>query len=150
MDRLRPRLGQAVAAGRRGQALVETALVLPVLLVLAFGVIGVGRITQARMGVDAVARETARSAAIAGDAGDALSQGLARGQAVARGDGLTNGTLRLALDVGQFARGGDVVATSSYTVSFGDLPLLSWARLTVTSVHHEPIDPYRSRWTGGG
>jgi Flp pilus assembly protein TadG len=125
-------------------------LVLPILLFLAFAVLGVGRVTQARMGVDAVAREATRSAALAGDAGSALDQGLARGRAVAGGYGLTNGTLQLALDVGQFEPGGEVRASAAYTVAFGDLPLLGWANVTVTGAHVESIDPYRSRWTGGG
>jgi Flp pilus assembly protein TadG len=135
--------------GRQAQVLIETALVLPMLLFLAFGVIGAGRVTQARMGVDAVAREAARSAALASDAGTALNQGLARGQAVAHGYGLTNGTLQVAVDVGQFNPGDQIAASASYTVSFGDLPLLSWAQLTLSSTHLERLDLYRSRWTSG-
>src|SRR5437867_2071168 len=108
MGSQRQAIARIAASGRRGSALIETALVLPMLLFLAFGVIGVGRITQARMAVDAVTHETARSAAIASDSGSALNQGLARGQAVASGYGLTNGSLRLSLDVGQFDRGGQV------------------------------------------
>lgn len=45
---------------REGQALLETALALPVLLVLVFGVVGAGRLTEAKMEVSAVAREAAR------------------------------------------------------------------------------------------
>jgi Flp pilus assembly protein TadG len=135
--------------GRQGQVLIETALVLPVLLFLAFGVIGAGRVTQARMGVDALAREAARSAALASDAGTALNLGLARGQTVAQGYGLTNGTLQVAVDVGQFDPGDQVAASASYTVSFGDLPLLTWAQLTLSGTHIERLDLYRSRWTIG-
>ena len=134
---------------RRGQALVETALVLPLLLMLAIGVVGIGRLTSARMGVDAVVREAARAAAEANDAGSALNQGVARGQQVAAGYGLTDGTLQLGVDVGQFAPGGAVEASASYTVSFGDLPLLGWAQVTVRSSHVERIDIYRSRWPSG-
>lgn len=134
----------------QGQALVETALVLPILLVLAFGVIGAGRVTQARMGVDAVAREAARAAALASEPSTALSQGIARGQVVATGYGLTNGTLKLSVDVGPFQRGGAVQANASYTISFNDLPLLSWAQITVASAHAERLDLYRSRWPSGG
>lgn len=136
--------------GERGQALVETALVLPLLLILAFGVIGVGRVTQAQMEVSAVAREAARAGALANDPGDALNQAAARGQAVANADNLTNGSLRLSVDVGQFNPGGAVQATVRYTVSFNDLPLLGWARVTVSSTHVERIDLYRSRWSTRG
>ncbi len=134
---------------RRGQALVETALVLPLLLFLAFGVIGAGRLAQARLGVDAVAREAARAAALATDAGSALDQGIARGQAVAGGYGMTNGSLQVAVDVGQFDPGDQVSASARYTVSFSDLPLLSWAQVTLSSTHFERLDLYRSRWTSG-
>src|SRR5713226_6629591 len=131
----RPVIPGRVRRGRQGQVLIETALVLPLLLFLAFGVIGAGRVTQARMGVDAVAREAARSATLASDAGTALNRGLARGQAVAQAYGLTNATLQVAVDVGQFDPGDQIVASASYTVSFGDLPLLSWAKLTLSSTH---------------
>ena len=135
-------------SGERGQALVETALVLPLLLFLAFGVIAVGRITQAQMGVSAVAREAARAGALANAPGEALDQALSRGQTVARGYNLTNGSLKLSVDVGQFDPGGTVQASARYTVSFNDLPLLGWARISVASTHGERIDLYRSRWPG--
>jgi Flp pilus assembly protein TadG len=80
----------------------------------AFSVIGAGRVTQARMGVDAVAREAALGRPAA-SARDALSQGLARGQAVAQGHGLTNTTLQVAVD-GPFDPGDQIVASASYTV----------------------------------
>src|SRR5579883_3027743 len=134
--------------GERGNALIETALVLPLLLMLAFGVIGVGRITQAQMGVSAVAREAARAGALANDPGEALDQALGRGQAAASGYNLTNGSLQLSVDVGQFDPGGTVQASARYTVSFNDLPLLGWAQVSVASTHGERIDLYRSRWPG--
>ena len=64
-----------------GQAIVELALVLPVLLLLTMGVLGVGRITQAHMAVRAVAWEAARAAALAPTSTAAAEQGLAAGLA---------------------------------------------------------------------
>ena len=43
--------------GERGQALVEAALVIPVLLLVAFGVVMAGRISHAKVAVQAIARE---------------------------------------------------------------------------------------------
>ena len=128
---------------RRGQALVELALVLPVLLFLAFAVVGTGRIIQARLGVSAVAREAARAGAQAGASTAALA-GYERGQVVAQGYGLTNGTLELAVSAGKFTPGGTVTSTVSYEVRFTDLPLLGWAQLRVSSEAREAIDLYRS------
>ena len=48
----------------RAQAVLELALVLPLLLLLAFGAVGVGRVIQAQMALSAVAREAARQAAL--------------------------------------------------------------------------------------
>ena len=133
----------------RGSALVETALVLPLLLLLAFGVIGVGRVVQAQMGVSAVAREAARAGALANSPAEATARGLARGEQVATGYRLTNGSLELTVVPDSLARGAPVRARASYEVAFDDLPLLGWARFTVASDHVERTDLYRSRWPVG-
>ncbi len=138
------------AGGQRGQALVETALVVPLLLLLAFGVIGVGRVVQAQMGVSAVARESARAAALANDPAEAMAVGLARAQEVAVGYRLSNGSLRVVVDPGSMARGSRVRAAVRYEVELGDLPLLGWARVSLASDHLERTDLYRSRWPMGG
>lgn len=143
------RLVEHLRKGQRGQALVETALVVPLLLLLAFGVIAAGRVTQAQMGVSAVAREAARAAALANGPGQSASDGMARGQEVAAGYNLGNGSLELSVAPGSFRRGDAVRASARYTVSFGDLPLLGWARVTVGSTHFERIDLYRSFWSTG-
>lgn len=124
---------------RRGDALLETALVLPLLLLLAFGVVGAGRVTQARLGVGASAREAARTAVGARNVG----AGRERGIEVAQGHGLTNGSLDLLVG-GGLAPGGRAVAVASYTVGFSDLPLLGWARVTVRAEAWEAVDHYRS------
>ncbi len=130
-----------------GQALVETALVIPLLLSLALGVVGVGRVVQAQMGVSAVAREAARSAALANSPRAAADAGLVRGRDVAAGYGLTNGSLELQVEPGALARGGLVRATARYEVALGDLPLMGWLRVPLSSSQAEPVDPYRSRWS---
>lgn len=50
-----------------GQTLVEFALVLPLLLLLLFGIIEFGRIFQAKLVVTSAAREGARRAIVSGD-----------------------------------------------------------------------------------
>ena len=49
------------ATATEGQAFLEYALILPILLCLAFAVVGAGRVVQAQLGVSAVAREAARA-----------------------------------------------------------------------------------------
>ena len=137
-------------ADQRGSALVEVALVLPLLLLLALGVVGVGRVIQARMSVSAVAREAARVAALAQSPDEAAQQGLAAGRAVAVGYGLTNGTLTVRVEPGALERGGAVRASAAYHVSLDDLPLMGWAGADLAAEHVERIDLYRSRWRTGG
>ena len=52
---------------RRGSAAVEFALVLPVLMLLLFGIIDFGRMMNARITLSEAAHEGARAAAVAGD-----------------------------------------------------------------------------------
>jgi hypothetical protein len=75
---------------------------------------------------------------------------MARGEAVAAGYHLSSGSLQLAVDPGSFQRGGAVEASDRYTVSLADLPLLGWARITVSSRQLGRIDLYRSLWSSGG
>ena len=125
-------------------------MVIPLLLLLAFGAIGVGRLTQAQMGVSAVAREAARAGALANSTAEALARGTARGQEVASGYQLSNGSLRVTVESGGFARGDQVRAAVRYEMVLTDLPLLGWVRIPVASDHVERIDLYRSRWPGTG
>ena len=136
--------GRFAHARQRGQAVVELALVAPVLLLLCFGVLGVGRVTQAHMAARAVAWEAARAAAVAPSAAGAAQRGVAMGLAVADAYRLRRSALQLTVDASDFRRGGQVRADARYTVSLADLPLLGWAATTVDSVHTEPIDPYRA------
>jgi hypothetical protein len=141
--------GAARAAGR-GQGLVEAALVLPVLLLLVFAVLAVHRVAQGQFGVSAVARESAATGALADTPAEAYLVATRRGLEVAEGYRLTNGSLRLEIVPPPRGRGGEVVATARYELDFADLPLVSrWARLTISSTHMVPIEPFRSRWGAG-
>ena len=133
---------------RRGQALVETALVVPLLLTLAFGVVAAGRVAHGKMAVEAIAREAARVASMADTAADARAHGLARGREVAAGYGLDDGSLDVRIEPGAFSRGGEVRASVHGDVALDDLPLLNRTHVRVSSDHVERIDAYRSRWRG--
>lgn len=64
---MRPRRSRAASAGRHddeGLAAVEFALVLPVLVVLLFGIVVTGLVFIGRMQVQAATREGARAAAM--------------------------------------------------------------------------------------
>ena len=52
---------------RQGQGIVEFALIVPVFLLLVFGILEVGRVLYAQLLVTEAAREGARAVAISGD-----------------------------------------------------------------------------------
>ena len=136
--------GRAHAA-QSGGVLIEAALVLPVILVFAAGVVMAGRVAHARVGVEAVAREAGRALARAPSAASGLAEARTRALAAAEGYGLDASGLDLELDAGRFARGSTVRARVSYRVELSDLPLLGRVSATVSASHAERVELYRSR-----
>lgn len=131
-----------------GQALVEAALAIPVLLLLVFGVVAVGRVTEAKVAVQAAARESSRALAVAPSEEQGIADALAAAEAVATGYGLGGGQLTIEVDSGGFARGATVTSEVRYSVSLSDLPLLSFMDVEVSASHSERVDIYRSREAG--
>lgn len=138
------KLRQALAV-ESGSALIETALVIPVVLVLVAGIVMTGRVAHAQIAVQSVVREAGRTLAVAPSASEGLTAAEARALAVANGHGLSTEQLDLVIDAGDFTRGGTVRTEASYPVALGDLPLLGALEVTVSSSHEERIELYRSR-----
>jgi Flp pilus assembly protein TadG len=135
--------------GESGQAMVELALVAPLLLLFVLGTLLFGRLLQAKVGTIAAAREAARVVAEASAEGQGLSLAQQRALDVATGYGLSPGAFRVSIDDGDFARGGTVTVRTSYQVSIGDLPLagrvVGAGAITVGATDRETIELYRAR-----
>ena len=129
----------------RGVALVEAALVLPVLLVVVFGVVAAGRVVQAKIAVQAAAREASRTLATAPSEAVGLADSMAAGQSVAEGYGLSSDRLTVETTSNGFTRGGTASAVVSYNVSLSGMPLLGALDVVVSSTHTDRIELYRSR-----
>ena len=125
--------------------LVEAALVIPVVLAVAMGVVMAGRIAHAQVAVGAVAREAGRTLAQAPSARQGLASARSRAMAVAEGHGLEAREVDVVLEAGAFRRGGTVRARVSYRVALSDLPLLGRVDVTVTGSHSERVGLYRGR-----
>jgi Flp pilus assembly protein TadG len=141
------RIAARFLRGESGQALVEAALVLPVLLVLVFGVVMAGRVVHAKIAVQAAAREASRTLATAPSEEQGLTDANNAARSAADGYGLSSNGLSVDLQSNGFERGGTVSASVSYDVALGGLPLLDAVDITVSSRHSEQVDPYRSRET---
>jgi len=137
---------QVVQHTQTAQALVEVALVLPVVLALLFGTLAISRVVQAQTAVVAVAHEAARAAALGNSRDDAVNRMRHRVEMVAPGVGLDPQALGLDWDVSTFGNPrAQVVATVRYRVDLGDLPVAGWVPVpTVRAEHVEWVDPFRS------
>ena len=133
--------------GKRPQ-LVFGALVMceaSEMLMLVFGVVAIGRITDAKVAVQAAAREASRALAVAPSEDQGMNDALDAGLAAASGYGLAEERLTIDVDANGFVRGGEVSADVSYSVPLSDLPLLSFFEVEVSSSHTEQVELYRSR-----
>jgi hypothetical protein len=144
-----------VPVRQRAQALAELALVLPLVLLLAFGTVGVSRYVQASVAVIGVAHEAARAGALASTPSDAIDRIRQRTASVASGLGLDPRTLTLDWDLSRFASSpGQVEVRIDYPIDFFDLPIVGGLFPTVVHADHvEWVDPFRSGVTtqpGGG
>ena len=129
----------------RAQGLVELAIVIPGVMLALMILLGLGVVLRADGGVAGVAVEAARSAALAPDATSARMAAGEQAASVARGYGLTNGTLKLAtIDTSHFQRGGEVRIVVTYVLPVGRLPLVGWQALTLQHEAFAPVDPNRT------
>lgn len=127
---------------REGQAAIEAALVLPLMLALVLGVFAVGLVARTDAALLAVAQEAARAAATSASASEAAAHGVARGQQVADGYRLAGTTI--AVNASDFRPGGLVRADASVTVSLIGMSVFGPTAITLHHQHVEPVDPYRN------
>jgi hypothetical protein len=128
------------------QALVELALLLPLVLALVFGTLAMSHTIQTQSAVVALAHEAARAGALGRGPRDAVDRILDRAAMVAPGLGLDPRKIQLDWDVTRFGSDpGKVMVIVRYPVDYGDLPLSGWIPLsTVRAEHVEWVDPFRS------
>jgi Flp pilus assembly protein TadG len=129
---------------QRGSAVVELAVLAPLVGVLLAGLAAVAITVQAQIGLVSVAQEAALAATYAASSEQATSLGQQRGQQVGRGFALRNGSLTVGIDATGFGPGGVVRATAHYQLSASQLPLLGLAHLDLEQRHAEPVPMYRS------
>ena len=134
---------QLLFGRQRGNAVVELAVLSPIVGVLLAGVAAVAIAVQAQLGLVSVAEEAARAATYASSSAQAVALGQARGQRVAQGYALRNGSLVVTIDATGFAPAGVVRATAHYQLSADQVPLLGLAHLDLEQRHAELVPLYR-------
>jgi hypothetical protein len=126
-----------------GNAVVELAVLAPMLGVLLAGLAAVAIAVQAQLGLVSVAEEAALAATYASSPHQAVTLGRGRGLQVGQGYALRNGSLVVTIDATGFAPGGVVRATAHYKLSADQVPLLGLAQLDLEQRHAEPVPLYR-------
>jgi Flp pilus assembly protein TadG len=130
--------------GQAGSATVELVLLTPLLVALLLFVVTLGRLALSRAEVNGAARDGARAASLAPDAGAApgLADAAARSTLAARH--VTCSSLSVATDTGSFGPGGQVRVTVACGVYLGDLTPLVGGTRTIRADFVEVTDAFRS------
>jgi hypothetical protein len=128
----------------RGQALVELAVCMPIVILLGLGSVGVVQVADAQTGLQAATDAAVSVAARAPDAAVAAEAAGARFHELAAGYPILNATIVLA--AGGFERGGVITATGDADVdlawvSMTFLPAVVHLRVTASA----ELEPWRSR-----
>jgi Flp pilus assembly protein TadG len=97
----------------KGQSIVEFALVLPILVMLLFGIIDFGRIFHTYLAIDHASREAARTASIGENDATIVSTAVASASSIQ----LTAGQVAVSPG-GTKSSGSDVTVTITYPISF--------------------------------
>ncbi|MFD1020639.1 TadE/TadG family type IV pilus assembly protein [Thalassobacillus hwangdonensis] len=98
---------------RSGQSLVELALILPILLIILFGIVDFGRLFHAYLTIDHAGREAARAASVQNDDSTIIAK------ARASTAGLDSDQLTVTLSPGgSRPSGSEVTITLSYQIGF--------------------------------
>jgi Flp pilus assembly protein TadG len=133
----------------KGQAAVELALVLPVLLLFSLSVLAVGQIVGEYRAVRAASSQAAYAAARAPSPQAATAAGRQAALEALTGSGVQGAVV--TVDAGTFPRGGVVSVRTEAYIDLGVYPLVRdylgrWFKLSWTA--HQLIEPYRSRQPG--
>lgn len=137
------------APADRGAVALETAFLVPVLLILLGVIIAAGRLTMAGNSVDAAAKAAAREASITRSTTDRETRARDAALASLRQSGLNCTSVNVELSFTPPGKNARVTATVSCTVNLSDaavpgLPGTRTMRATVIS----PVDRYRDTATG--
>jgi len=97
----------------KGQSLVEFALILPLFLLLLFGVVDFGRALHAYITIDHAGREAARAASV-GETDDEKVKKIA----VDKAAGISLESTMVAVSPGPYTSGTDVTITITYPFTF--------------------------------
>jgi Flp pilus assembly protein TadG len=100
---------------------LEFVLLVPVMLLMVFVVVGLGRLGMARQDIDAAARDAARAGSITRSPDDAQAAATAAAHDALAAHDITCSAMSVAVDTSEFRPGGRVRVDLSCAVAMADL-----------------------------
>lgn len=134
-----------------GQAMIELALVLPLFIILAAGVLYFGKVLYAYIAADMASYDCVRTAAEALHPGNGQAQGRTAAIDTLRGFYMSGVTPRVRVDAPNgWKRGREVRCRVDYGISLAGMPLIGMLD-TPQEIHIQSdtklrIEQYKSRW----
>ena len=111
----------AATSDERGIAVLEFVLLVPVMLLMVFVVVGLGRLGMARQDIDAAARDAARAGSIARSPDDAQAAATAAANYALAAHDITCAGMSVIVDTSDFRPGGWVRVDLSCAIEMADL-----------------------------
>ncbi len=138
-------------SGDRGSAIIELAIVVPVVIVLLLTVVGLGRYSQSTILVEQAAAAAARAASLTASPGDADRAARGAAEATLSGAGLSCTTMNTSVDTSAFRPGGQVQVRVTCSADLSQLALTGVpGRSTLTSSATAPLEQFRQFRTPAG
>jgi len=134
-----------------GSAVVETAVLTPVLILVLLAAVMAGRFESARLHVDTAASNAARAASMARSPAAAQAAGSAEARRSLADAGVACPSPRVAVDTSGFRPGGVVKVSLTCRADIGDLAGMGLAPIstTITKSSAAPVDRYRQATSEG-
>jgi Flp pilus assembly protein TadG len=142
--RVGPRVAARRPAGDRGSSIIELAIVTPVVIVLLFTMVALGRYSNSKIEVEQASAAAARAASLTSSPGNASRAAQAAAAATLSGAGLSCAHLEASVNTADFRPGGQVSVSVTCSADLSQLALVGVpgsASLSSTSV--APLEAFR-------
>lgn len=135
------------AALERGDALLEMALVVPVMLLIVAFILLVGPYIRVSIAADQASYDCAMAAAQSLNASQGYTQGYVTALKSFDSFDLGSSAVEVAIS-GSWERGGQVICTVSYTMPLGAFPMLQVLAIpeSVSDMTILPVQLFKSEW----
>ncbi len=136
-------------AGDRGSSIIELAIVTPVVIVLLFTMVALGRYSENNILIEQASAAAARAASLTSSPGQAQRAALSAAQNTLSGAGLACAQMTTSVDTSTFRPGGQVSVTVTCAADLSTLALAGVpGSASLTSTSAAPLEAFRALSSG--